>query len=247
MEREIIRDEGPRADLTRLNAAEVQVLQLLAGGHTAKSIANLTGRSVASVNERLRQSRLKTGVSSSRELARALRAQENGDERIELAGQAIAEPDRRRFTMGVMLMGTLMFAAALAAAVQPTSNWPEPAFADKDPVLKGVLGSAEDHPFRLAQMIRAEQRDKQWADRLEASLRERFSSLAGDGRVALIKVSCARTICEVVGKIDERDREVASKTVSTLQDAPFNAVAADAKHAGIAFGPEGFASYWKRS
>ncbi|MBN8809286.1 MAG: hypothetical protein J0I47_13775 [Sphingomonas sp.] len=60
-------------DLTSLNAAEREALALLASGHTAKSIATLTGRTEAAVNERLRDARRKTGVGSSRELARLLR------------------------------------------------------------------------------------------------------------------------------------------------------------------------------
>jgi DNA-binding NarL/FixJ family response regulator len=41
-------------DFGKLNAAERTALSLLAQGHTAKSIANLTDRSVGAVNERLR-------------------------------------------------------------------------------------------------------------------------------------------------------------------------------------------------
>ncbi|HET6407092.1 MAG TPA: sigma factor-like helix-turn-helix DNA-binding protein [Chthoniobacteraceae bacterium] len=65
--------DGPAAkahvapDLARLNEAEREALRLLAEGHTAKSIAGLTGRSVAAVNERLREARRKTGIGSSRE------------------------------------------------------------------------------------------------------------------------------------------------------------------------------------
>ena len=57
-------------DLSRLNEAERRVLRLLAEGHTAKSIAAELATSPAAVNERLREARRKTGVGSSRELAR---------------------------------------------------------------------------------------------------------------------------------------------------------------------------------
>ena len=71
-------------DFTVLSAAERDILTLLARGHTAKSIAALTGRSEASVNERLRQARRKTQLGSSRELARRFAAQENRDEKSDL-------------------------------------------------------------------------------------------------------------------------------------------------------------------
>jgi DNA-binding CsgD family transcriptional regulator len=63
-------------DLSRLNDAERRVLRLLAEGHTAKSVATELGTTLAAVNERLREARRKTGVGSSRELARLLKAQE---------------------------------------------------------------------------------------------------------------------------------------------------------------------------
>ncbi|SEJ64680.1 DNA-binding transcriptional regulator, CsgD family [Sphingobium sp. AP50] len=67
-------------DLSRLNDSEREILRLLAQGHTAKSAADLTGRSVGSVNERLRDARRKTGASSSRALSRAFVARENRDD-----------------------------------------------------------------------------------------------------------------------------------------------------------------------
>ena len=56
----------PAVNLGALTPAECEALALLAEGHTAKSIAALTGRSVAAVNERLREARRKTGIGSSR-------------------------------------------------------------------------------------------------------------------------------------------------------------------------------------
>ena len=60
---------------TTLSEKEVEVLRLLAAGHTVKSIAVGLGRSETSINERLRDARRKTGIGSSRELARLLDAQ----------------------------------------------------------------------------------------------------------------------------------------------------------------------------
>ncbi|MEA3262431.1 MAG: helix-turn-helix transcriptional regulator [Pseudomonadota bacterium] len=69
-----------------LNDKEVEVLRLLAAGHTVKSIAVTLGKSEASINERLRDARRKTGVGSSRELARLLDAQKIWDKNIDLSG-----------------------------------------------------------------------------------------------------------------------------------------------------------------
>jgi DNA-binding CsgD family transcriptional regulator len=64
-----------------LNERELEILRLLAGGHTVKSIAVQLGRSEASINERLREARRKTGVGSSRELARLIDTKKSGTEK----------------------------------------------------------------------------------------------------------------------------------------------------------------------
>jgi len=58
--------------LQTLNDREKEVLRLLLIGHDAKSAASALGLSVHTVNERLRDSRRKIGVTSSREAARIL-------------------------------------------------------------------------------------------------------------------------------------------------------------------------------
>ncbi len=73
---------GTFGDLTD---KEVEVLRLLAVGHTVKSIAAQLARSEASINERLRDARRKTGIGSSRELARLLNAQKSWDKNPELS------------------------------------------------------------------------------------------------------------------------------------------------------------------
>lgn len=77
--------EIPPSSLAALNDNELEILHLLANGHTAKSIAASLGRSETAINERLREARRKTGVGSSRELARLLDAQKIWDENIDLA------------------------------------------------------------------------------------------------------------------------------------------------------------------
>lgn len=69
-----------------LNEREIEVLRLLAGGHTVKTIAAELGRSESSVHERLCDARRKTGVGSSRELARLLDAQKIWDRKTGLSG-----------------------------------------------------------------------------------------------------------------------------------------------------------------
>ncbi|PXA94367.1 hypothetical protein DMC18_06555 [Caulobacter sp. D5] len=67
------------SDLSRLSDAERRVLLLLARGHTAKSAAVALGVSESAVNERLREARRKTGVGSSRQLARLVAGDGTGD------------------------------------------------------------------------------------------------------------------------------------------------------------------------
>ena len=122
-------------DLSRLNDAERRVLGLLAEGHTAKSIAHAIGSTPAAVNERLREARRKTGVGSSRELARVLKAQENRDEQIGVGSRhrvtadispGAADPRRPRTGVYAMI-GLLAIAAAGAAALmtqQPAADAP---------------------------------------------------------------------------------------------------------------------------
>lgn len=76
-------EPSPLAD--KLSVRELEVLQLLAEGHTIKSIAAQLGRTEASINERLRDARRKTGMGSSRELARQLGAQKIWDRNPDLA------------------------------------------------------------------------------------------------------------------------------------------------------------------
>jgi DNA-binding CsgD family transcriptional regulator len=80
-------------DLSALNDPERRVLALLAQSHTAKSAAAALGSSEAAVNERLREARRKTGVGSSRELARLFAAQENRDKDFGVAPAPDPSPE----------------------------------------------------------------------------------------------------------------------------------------------------------
>lgn len=107
-----------------LTEKELEILRLLAGGHTVKSIATRLDRSEASINERLREARRKTGVGSSRELARLLAAQKIWDRKIDLTSASSSSEDqhrpphrRGRWSKGMMMLIALPLAAAAALAI----------------------------------------------------------------------------------------------------------------------------------
>ncbi len=109
---------GPFAGLTE---REVEVLRLLADGHTAKAIAHRLGRSEASRNDRLRDTRRKTGVGSCRELARIRDAQEISDKQIDLSTEGLAsdsvvqsETQGAKTSNGLIAMLVALSAAAVS-------------------------------------------------------------------------------------------------------------------------------------
>jgi len=108
----------PAIEPAKLNAKELEILRLLAEGHTVKSIAAGLDRSEASINERLREARRKTGVGSSRELARLLDAQKIWDRKIDLSSQSHStdSPDRPPHRHGPWSKGKMMMLIALPLA-----------------------------------------------------------------------------------------------------------------------------------
>ncbi|QPC98514.1 helix-turn-helix transcriptional regulator [Qipengyuania soli] len=142
----------PKSSLAALNDNELEILHLLANGHTAKSIAASLGRSETAINERLREARRKTGVGSSRELARLLDAQKIWDENIDLANagtttKSSAWPDKagRNWSKGTALMLLLLpiaVAGALYAANQsPTGAEAAPPTEAAAPQTSPLVGS----------------------------------------------------------------------------------------------------------
>ncbi len=112
-----------------LSASELEILRLLAAGHTAKTIAHRLGRSESAINERLRDARRKTGVGSSRELARLLDAQEFWDRKIDLSasdmtGETGGDPASAgsKLSKGVIVMGLGLLGAAAAMVFAATSS-----------------------------------------------------------------------------------------------------------------------------
>ena len=123
-----------------LSDKEKDALRLLLQGHDAKSSARTLGLSVHTVNERLREARRKLGVTSSREAARRLAAEERGGtpkplgdkplgdavEGQPAAGMA-ASASRRKAGFGfgprpaVILVGAAIMSLILAALFLPAS------------------------------------------------------------------------------------------------------------------------------
>lgn len=192
------------ADLSSLNEHERAVLGLLAQGHTVKSIATLTRRSEASVNERLREARRKTGVGSSRELARLLAAQENGDEEIGMFAPAPApdsaslEPARRGLAWkGLAIMTSLTLAATAAFAL-----------------LNPLQASTDMHERFLH-----ETRDPAWAAPAEAALLRELGTIHGVDQA--LKAECRATLCEVTGELQsDLSHADMQKALEELQGGP---------------------------
>jgi len=123
-----------RGGVEALTEREKETLRLLLAGHDAKSIARELGLSVHTVNERLRDSRRKLGVASSREAARLL-AQSGqpapkslGDKEIGVGrvvqGQGGSNPKEGRggapvlwLGGGMIVMSLIIVAVALSGAL----------------------------------------------------------------------------------------------------------------------------------
>lgn len=117
--------EQASLDHASLSERELEILRLLAAGHTVKSIAGKLGRTEASINERLRDARRKTGLGSSRELARLLDEQKIWDKNIDLPDRPVGaeEPGLprtrgRNWSKGrtIMLIAMPLAAAGLLLA-----------------------------------------------------------------------------------------------------------------------------------
>lgn len=228
-------------DLSTLNPAEREVLAMLAQGHTAKSIASLTGRSIGSVNERLREARRKTGVGSSRELARIFAAQKNRDEQIGVApadatGTASSPEAAPRRAPGRSKGLLAMIPIAIAAAAAFTFSSQDAPKAAPDPLVADLVGSTEDSPASFYKRLRAEARDPEWAARAEQQLRTRFAAIRGVAGNRL-RVTCGGTLCEVAGVLEGVDGDALNRVYSEVQAAPLRD---DLARFGLASGPMGF-------
>lgn len=223
--------EGREIDLSKLNDAELRVLRLLGEGHTVKSIANLIGVTPVAVNERLREARRKTGVGSSRELARVLKAQENRHKKFRVGEMdptalPVIQSDAKVWgpqTGAIVMIALFLVVTAGAAALMsqaPTSS------RATDPVYGTILG--EEDPIKLfSEMkaqgsdqrmtgegsrsmmrglyakVRSEPRDASWASATERALKAAFTRIPKVGaQGSMLSVTCAKTLCEVGGTLD---------------------------------------------
>lgn len=205
-----------RADPGRLTESERCVLALLAEGHTAKSIAAATGLSVYAVNERLREARRKTGVGSSRELARLVKAQENRDEEIGVATpgadastRPLPEAARGDRRFGAREFTVMTIAAAVALFTLFTfQQQPSPAVTNP----YSALARPATDTAALYRQVRAEQIDQAWAVEAERRLESLYAPVAGVGPVEII---CARTLCEVAGEITPGNEARAAEMIQS--------------------------------
>lgn len=249
-----------------LNQRELDVLRLLASGHTAKSIAEQSGLSVNAVNDRLREARRKTGVGSSRELARLIATQENWGEKIEVPSRVPldqtaypkAAPPRFRSIRrkAVIMISAVILALSVIAWHQHSEISPSVSASPEttDPVIE-ALGSTSQDPRTLHAALKAERRDPVWAERTEALLSRTYASaLDKTGLAGAVHVQCGRTLCEVYAVQHEPSSSTEETTLKRSLDAP---VFRNLEEAGLVNrglntssddGPNGrlaFVTYWQ--
>lgn len=243
-------------DLSTLNSAEREALALLAQGHTAKSIATLTGRSVGSVNERLREARRKTGVGSSRELARLFAAQQSRDEQIGVAaippGEApvseAAAAVARGPGKGVVLMGFALLSGIAALAFIPGLALQSQETAG-DPEFNVTFPDGKLDARNLHAQVRRETRDTAWASPTEQALRARYAALAHADRMARpVRVICGATLCEVAGLLPIENQKFVNEMMDEMQvgTLPKDLEKLGLKSGSQLFTKDSFFAYWLR-
>jgi DNA-binding CsgD family transcriptional regulator len=186
-------------DLARLSDAERAILALLARGHTAKSIAAETGRSEGSVHERLREARRKTGVGSSRELARMLATQENRDTLIGMVQATSIASGPARAPLMSRWTGALLMTAMVAALIATTLKLSTPTEPPPRSLFQVAAGLHYGDAISWREETSAQRRDAAWADAHEAVLRRRYATINGLD-MATLHVECRESKCEVVGR-----------------------------------------------
>ncbi len=251
-------------DTSLLGEAESEALDLLAEGHTAKSIAATTGASVHAINARLREARRKTGITSSRELARLYRTQKTSGEKMEVVGSHLGSPSRsseagpeRRFgvrRIGLAIMSILTLAGVAAAILQLSTGQivqaDEPA---DDPLIGSMFPAINTAPRELHEQVRSETRDEAWAGRTESLLNARYLEIKGigddDGNA--LRVICGSTLCEVAGELPDAEQSPNPELTRVMRELQGQELRQSLEPAGLgllsaAFGGGNFVSYWKR-
>lgn len=223
---------GQLAGLSRLNETERRVLCLLAEGHTAKSIATELDMSIAAVNERLREARRKTGLGSSREVARLLKAQESRYEQLRVvmsppspAASPPMDAEPRRPHLGVIAMIAALLTVAAGASTLLLQD--PPAGNQIDPMIGAPIPDGPNLSALHAK-VRTEPRDNDWASTIEGKVRARVSKIPLIGTNGNeLRVLCASTLCEISGSLITPPKAVAedqhsrfSRTITELQVPP---------------------------
>ena len=136
---------------------------------------------------------------------------------------------------------TILFSAAIAAAMlfQPAIQSQSP---DRDPLLDQLYPHPDTEPRALAKRLRVEARNAAWAEPSEAALRAHYATLSDD--VELVRIVCASTVCEVVGKIattDPKSINAAMKALQVSRGGPTGL-----RRASVSFSRGLFAVYWLR-
>jgi DNA-binding CsgD family transcriptional regulator len=194
--------------LKSLNPTERDLLSLLGRGHTAKSIADLRSLSEAAVNERFRSARRKTGIGSSREIARLIVAQENRDDFIDLAEPAVSPPNLPRpdphHRASPSRRWRLPMAAAflLAAAILAQQTYVPPGNPAVPPAAAAIFAPRAPSPdiVALHNEVSAGSSDPVWSSATETSLSRSYHALTSYAEaVESLSVSCNATLCEVIG------------------------------------------------
>ncbi len=193
--------------LDRLSAVERDLLGLLGRGHTAKSIATLRSMSEVAVNERFRSARRKTGIGSSREIARLIVARENRHDFIGLAptdepAAELPRPDAHRrasHRWRLPMAATVLLAAAILAQ-QTTVPLASPGQSVNSAHSVFATDSSQPDFAALAAEVANGRKDPAWSSATEAALLTAYRALPmfAEGADSL-QARCSATLCEVTG------------------------------------------------
>ncbi|WP_295242311.1 helix-turn-helix transcriptional regulator [uncultured Brevundimonas sp.] len=202
---------GDTSVLDSLNNAERDILTLLAQGHTAKSIAMVRAVSLGSVNERLRSARRKTGIGSSRELARLVAGQENRDDFIDLAASSVrpatsprTDAPRRASSprWRLPMTAAVLIAATILAQQSSVAPTPPPRADRQVPSAAEALfapRSTEPDISALHAEVMSGGVDPAWSATTEASLRRIYDQAIAPDALTSFEVTCSVSLCELIG------------------------------------------------
>ena len=148
-----------------------------------------------------------------------------------------------------MILSILAIAATTFAVTQH-GNAPAPEaspLAAQVSLPEGLLPPLEFDPRHLAGLVRSEPRDESWAAPAEAALRARYAALAARGQLVDLRIVCAKTACEAVGKLIPTDVRRLNRLMRALQSGNVLDPAARLENVSMTFNRDSFASHWRRA